>query len=89
MFFLGVFLRPGPQGPVCTHVGTCILILEAQKMTVPPGEGWVIASHDPRLLNPRQTLQKLSESWPRRCEAVLILKPYLSCVTGHSFISTG
>ena len=26
--------------PVCTHVGTGTLILEAQKMTVPPGQGW-------------------------------------------------
>ena len=51
--FLGVYMRPGPRGPVCTHRGTGTLILEAQKMTVPLGEGSVIASHDPRLLNPR------------------------------------
>ena len=72
-----------------THMGTGTLILEAQKMTVPPGQGWAIAPHDPRLLNPRQTLQKVSGSWPRRGEAVLILNPCLSCVPGPSLVSPG
>ena len=80
---------PRPTRSMCTHVGTSSLILEAQKMTVPPGEAWAIAPHDPRLLNPRQTLQKVSESRPRRCEAVLILNPCLSCVMGPSLLPTG
>ena len=36
---------------VCTHVFISAHILEAQKMTAPPTEGWAIASQDLRLSN--------------------------------------